>query len=1119
MAHPVPRKKPRVIAGLVLVIVAALLPAVGPVPPAQAVPPPFNYGEALQKAIWFYEAEVSGVKPAWNRVSWRGNSFERDATIAGAGVDLAGGFHDAGDHIKATFPMSHSMATLAWGLLEWPAAYTGTGQRTHLLNNLRWGMDWLIKGHPSANRLVALVGRPSTDHTLWAAAEVQTYAREAWFIDNSCPGADLAAGTAAAFAASAMVFASTDPTYASTLLTHARQLYAFADAAPKSPYSQTFEYENCAPVQNIYESHSGYLDELVWGAIWLSRATTGTESTGFLAKAEQYYDLLPREQGTSLPKYKWTYDWDDKAIASQVLLAKLTGATEYVTDVNRWADFTTDRVNGFNGQMATYSPVGGQIFYLNWGSLRYAMGAAFLAFVAGDSGRLDATRTARLIAFAKRQTNYTLGDNPSNLSYMVGFSKNGGAYVRRPHHRTEHGSWTDFFYDPVESRHTLYGALVGGPPAANDNYGDEDRNDFQKAEVALDFNAPYVGNLARMWLDDGGTPLASFPPVETPDGPEMFIDAAINQQGTQPGPYFEVKAFVRNKSAWPARHLDNGMFRYYFTIEPGVPVNQVGLSTAFNQCSPPTGPTQFSGTTYYVQVSCAGQRISPVGQSPWRREVQFRISFPAGSTHNFTQDWSYQGISTNPNAPAVMQRMTLHDGTTQIFGQPPGAQTPPSAPGQPAQSNLTSSSVTLTWAASTPGSSPLAGYDVYRVGTPDTVVASTGPSVLTAPVTGLAASTSYTFYVRARDTGGLTSPASPTRTVMTLPPPTPPGPPGQPTLGTVTATTVPLSWTASTPGTNPIAGYDVYRVGTPDTVVATSTGLSATVTNLTPSTPYTFYVRARDNTGVSGAASPNRNVTTAAANPPSAPAGLTASSVTATTASLAWTASTPGDFPIARYEVWRVNGTSSDSLLAQTTGPTPPSLGLTGLTPLTSYELYVLARDTAGVASGQSNHVLFSTPDQPAATLRARYKNNDSSPTDNQIKPGLSLVNAGTTAVSLSTVKIRYYFTKEPPVTTFNTWCDHAAVIGCSTVTHQVVALATPVTGATHYLEVGFTPTAGSLAAGASLTDLQMRFNVTTWEAFNEVNDYSYGTNTAFADAPRVTVFVSGQLVWGTPPA
>ena len=752
--------------------------------------------------------------------------------------------------------MAHSMATLAWGLLEWPDGYTGSGQRQHLLNNLRWGMDWLIKGHPAPDRLVALVGHPTTDHQHWQAAEVMEYPREAWYISPTCAGTDLAAGTAAAFAASSMAFSASDPTYAATLLTHARQLYTFAETAPQR------EYETCAPVGGIYESWSGFRDELVFGAIWLARATTGTESTNYLAKAEAGYANLPREEGTTLPKYKWTFDWDDKTIASEILLAKLTGKAQYITDSSRWIDYTTDRTNGYNGQRATYSP-GGQIFYLNWGSLRYAAGSAFLAFVAADSGRFDAARNQRLIDFAEKQTNYALGDNPSNLSYLVGFSKNAGAWVRRPHHRTEHGSWTDQVYEPVESRHTLYGALVGGPPAADDNYGAEDRNKYDKAEVALDFNAPLVGNLARMYTRYGGAPLTTFPPAEATDGPEMYIEGSINQQGTQPGPYLEVKAFVRNKSAWPARHLDNGNFRYYFTLDAGLQPSQVAVTTAYNQCSPPTGPTQFSGNVYYVAVSCAGQRISPRGQSDWRREVQFRLAFPAGSTHNFPQDWSYQGIGTSSTVLGQMPRMQLFAGTTSVWGAPPGPidpGTPPGAPGQPTASNITPTAATLTWTAATAGTNPIAAYDVYRVAAPDVVVAST--TALTTTLTGLTPATAYTFYVRARDTAGVSGPVSASRAVTTIAA-TPPSAPGAPTVLGVTATSVNLGWTASTAGSNPVAGYDVHRVvGGVDTIVATPTAAAATVSGLTPSTAYSFYVRARDSLGVLSVASGSTAVTT-----------------------------------------------------------------------------------------------------------------------------------------------------------------------------------------------------------------------------------------------------------------
>ena len=39
----------------------------------------YNYAEALQKGIWFYECQQSGDLPAWNRVEWRGDSCLGDS--------------------------------------------------------------------------------------------------------------------------------------------------------------------------------------------------------------------------------------------------------------------------------------------------------------------------------------------------------------------------------------------------------------------------------------------------------------------------------------------------------------------------------------------------------------------------------------------------------------------------------------------------------------------------------------------------------------------------------------------------------------------------------------------------------------------------------------------------------------------------------------------------------------------------------------------------------------------------------------------------------------------------------------------------------------------------------
>jgi Cellulose binding domain/Fibronectin type III domain len=97
----------------------------------------------------------------------------------------------------------------------------------------------------------------------------------------------------------------------------------------------------------------------------------------------------------------------------------------------------------------------------------------------------------------------------------------------------------------------------------------------------------------------------------------------------------------------------------------------------------------------------------------------------------------------------------------------------PSAPGTPTESAVTSTSVTLSWAASAAGANPLTGYRVYRVnGSTSTLVGSSTSASL--QVTGLTPNTAYTFDVVAVDSSGTTSAPSAPLTVST----------GQPTAAT-----------------------------------------------------------------------------------------------------------------------------------------------------------------------------------------------------------------------------------------------------------------------------------------------------------------------------------------------
>ncbi|MFC4590999.1 cellulose binding domain-containing protein [Sphaerisporangium corydalis] len=106
---------------------------------------------------------------------------------------------------------------------------------------------------------------------------------------------------------------------------------------------------------------------------------------------------------------------------------------------------------------------------------------------------------------------------------------------------------------------------------------------------------------------------------------------------------------------------------------------------------------------------------------------------------------------------------------------------------------------------------------------------------------------------------------------------------------------------------------------------------------------------------------------------PGAPGQPAAAAVTDRTATLSWPAATPGDRPIAKYEVYRQNGAISEQL-----GETPgTSLTAGNLDPGTRYTVNVLARDTAGKVSWASPPLTFATGSPATSTCTVRYTDND----------------------------------------------------------------------------------------------------------------------------------------------
>lgn len=444
----------------------------------------FNYGEALQKSILFYEAQRSGKLPATNRVPWRGDSALRDG--ADVGRDLTGGYYDAGDHVKFGLPMAASMTMLGWGAIQYRTAYENSGQLPYILDAIKWGTDYILKAHTAPNEFWGQVGLGDVDHAFWGPPEKMTMARPAFKIDAQRPGSDLAGEAAAALAAASIAFRSTNAAYSDQLLQHATQLFTFADTF-RGKYS-----DSIPDADKYYRSFNGFNDELAWSAIWLHKANeaVGRADTFYLNKAESLYQGI----GTG-----WTQSWDEKAYGTAILLAQETGNARYRTEVENWLNYWTDR----SGAGVKYT-AGGLAWLNDWGSLRYTANTAFLAGVYSDTVK---DYNGRYSNFATQQIDYMLGSNPNNRSYMVGFGNNA---PKNPHHRGSHGSLTNNINDPVTNRNVLYGALVGGPSAPNDNAYTDDRTNFFNNEVALDYNAGFTGALARLFQQFGGRPLDSF---------------------------------------------------------------------------------------------------------------------------------------------------------------------------------------------------------------------------------------------------------------------------------------------------------------------------------------------------------------------------------------------------------------------------------------------------------------------------------------------------------------------------------------------------------------------------------------------------------------------------------
>ena len=174
-----------------------------------------DFARALQYSIYFYDANMCGTDVLENnRYDWRGNCHTYDAEVPldsthtnlsesfitqykaildpdGDGcVNVEGGFHDAGDHVKFGMPENYAASTLGWGYYEFRDSYVKLGQDSHIETILRYFNDYLMRCtfRDEKGEVIAhcyQVGDGDIDHAYWNSPEIDDMDRPAFSLATS----------------------------------------------------------------------------------------------------------------------------------------------------------------------------------------------------------------------------------------------------------------------------------------------------------------------------------------------------------------------------------------------------------------------------------------------------------------------------------------------------------------------------------------------------------------------------------------------------------------------------------------------------------------------------------------------------------------------------------------------------------------------------------------------------------------------------------------------------------------------------------------------------------------------------------------------------------------------
>ena len=410
-----------------------------------------------------------------------------------------------------------------------------------------------------------------------------------------------------------------------------------------------------------------------------------------------------------------------------------------------------------------------------------------------------------------------------------------------------------------------------------------------------------------------------------------------------------------------------------------------------------TIPGLTAGTSYIVRLhfaelyfSAAGNRVFNVTINGTAVLTNFDIFAASGGQYTAV----VEQFTATPNSSgdiviaftAVTDQPMING--IEVFGASTACTTDPSAPTGLTASASSSSVIGLTWNAVTPPANcSISSYNVYggTAANPTTLIASgvTGTSYSN---TGLTASTTYYYVVKALDVAGTSAASgqasaetSATSTCNAVPPT---GPPSLNATAT-SSSAISLSWTAA-PENPPCttSSYSVYGSTTNGFTPSSSnliasgvTGLTYTNSGLAASTTYYYLVEALDSFGAS-AASPQATAKTqpngSCTSVPSAPTGLSATASSSSAIALSWnTVTPPANCTISAYSVYgsTTSGFTPGSGNLLSNSVTGTTYSNSGLSASTAYYYVVEAADAAGNSAASTQSTAITLPPSTGTSI------------------------------------------------------------------------------------------------------------------------------------------------------